>query len=694
MSAPAARAGFRWFSLKAPTSPVLEPRVLLVLAGLLALAQLPLVTGLPVWLSVLAIGMILLRVALVRRGRPTPASYWLVPVVIAGGLAIRWHYGYFFGRDPGVALLFLMAGLKFMETRTERDGTLVVCLAAFLALTQFLYEQSLPSAVILVVTVLYIAFALHALSGTWAHAADGVSALDALKPLFRLAGVMVLQSVPLALLLFLVFPRLSSPLWGLPTDPSAKSGLSERMEPGAISELSLSDEIAFRAEFADKARMPPNAARYWRGPVLSQFDGRVWRTNTRPGPGAIVPAGGPPVEYLVTLEPHHQRWLFALDLPAALPASDIGAPLQGAFLTREQQLLSIPLVASRLIYRQSSVLADRHGGADEAELGRLLRLPGLGNPQARAFAIEERRLAGNDGAYVQAVLRRFNRDTYRYTLSPPEVGADAVDDFLFKTKSGFCEHYASAFALLMRAAGIPARVVTGYLGGEINPASGTMVIRQSDAHAWTEVWMDGVWRRVDPTAAVSPERVERGLSAAMPPGERVPFLSRAEWSWLRAVQWRWDAVNHNWQKWVIGFNHDRQQSLFSELGWPKPEPWQIVGLIMGAFAAWGLGYLAWWQWRQRIRTGDPLERAWLAINRRLARAGLPRAPAEGPLAYCERLCARWPQHAALWRELAGSYALARYGKGDAAVGTERVRRIAQALRNANLDKAPASTQGA
>jgi transglutaminase-like putative cysteine protease len=445
------------------------------------------------------------------------------------------------------------------------------------------------------------------------------------------------------------------------------------MEPGAISELSLSDEIAFRVEFGDKARIPPNASRYWRGPVLSQFDGRVWRTTARPGAGAVVAAGGPPVEYLVTLEPHHQRWLFALDLPAALPASDNGGPLHGAFLTREQQLLSVPLVA---------------------ELGRLLRLPGRGNPQSRAFAVDERRLAGNDSAYVQAVLRRFNRDTYRYTLSPAEVGTDAVDDFLFKTKSGFCEHYAGAFALLMRAAGIPARVVTGYLGGEINPASGTMVIRQSDAHAWTEVWIDGLWRRVDPTAAVSPERVERGLSAAMPPGERVPFLSRAEWSWLRAVQWRWDAVNHNWQKWVIGFNHDRQQSLFSELGWPKPEPWQIAGLIMGAFAAWGLGYLAWWQWRQRIRTGDPLERTWLAINRRLARAGLPRGAAEGPIAYGERLCTRWPQHAALWRELAGSYALARYGEGDEGAGAKRVQRIAQAIRNLGLDRDPPTGQRA
>lgn len=667
-------------------SAVLDSRVLLVLAGLLALAQLPQIARLPIWLSTLGVGLIAWRVALLRRGRPAPNSWWLVPIVVAGGVAIRLQYGYFFGRDPGVALLFLMAGLKFMETKTERDGTLVVCLAAFLAMTQFLFEQSILSAAILIGTVLYIAFALHALSGTWARGTDGTSMVDVMRPLVRLAGVMVLQSIPLALLLFVVFPRLSSPLWGIPTDLGAKTGLSDQMEPGNISELSLSDEIAFHVEFADKSRIPVNASRYWRGPVLSQFDGRTWRVAVRPGSGQILPPEAKQIDYLVTLEPHQQRWLFALDLPSALPTNEDGTALPGAFLTREQQLLSMSPITTRLLYRQSSALADRQTGANDGELTRLLRLPGSANPRTRTFALDERRLAGSDAAFAQAVLRRFNRDTYGYTLSPPEVGTNAVDDFLFDTKRGFCEHYAGAFAFLMRAAGIPARVVTGYLGGEINPASGTMVIRQSDAHAWTEVWIDGMWRRIDPTAAVAPERVEHGLSAALPRGEPIPFLSRAEWSWLRAAQWRWDAVNHNWQKWVIGFNHERQQSLFSELGWPRPEPWQIVGLIAGAFALWGLGYLAWSQRRLHTHPRDPLDRAWARINHRLARAGLPRAVTEGPLAYGARLGQHWPQHAALWGELAHCYAQARYGQGDAAAGLAQLRHVADTLRRIDLGR--------
>jgi transglutaminase-like putative cysteine protease len=230
-------------------------------------------------------------------------------------------------------------------------------------------------------------------------------------------------------------------------------------------------------------------------------------------------------------------------------------------LTREKQLLSMPLIGRRMIYRQRSLLTDRYAGADESDLPRLLRLPGTANPQARAFALEERARLGDDAAFMRSILLRFNRETYSYTLAPPEVGVNGVDDFLFQTRRGFCEHYAGAFAFLMRAAGIPARVVTGYMGGEINPSSGVMVVRQSDAHAWVEIWLDGLWRRIDPTAAVAPERVERGLSAALPAGERVPLLSRAGWSWLREIDWRVDAINHGWQEVGDRFNSERQKSL-------------------------------------------------------------------------------------------------------------------------------------
>jgi hypothetical protein len=318
------------------------------------------------------------------------------------------------------------------------------------------------------------------------------------------------------------------------------------------------------------------------------------------------------------------------------------------------------------------MLTDRHSGVEPSELIRALRVPGDGNPRTRAFALAEREKAGSDLAYARAMLVRFNRERFGYTLSPPEVGPNAVDDFLFETQRGFCEHYSGAFAFLMRAAGIPANVVTGYMGGEINPASGAMIVRQSDAHAWVEAWIDGAWRRFDPTAAVAPERVERGLSAALPAGERIPLFSRPEFSWLREIDWRIDAVNHNWQKWVIGFNADRQRSMYSEMGWQAPKPWQIATMIGGGIALWGLAYLVWTRWSGRPRPRDPLDKLWLAINRHLARKGVPRATTEGPLAYAERLATEWPQHAALWRECARVYADVRYGRADAHEGVSRL----------------------
>ena len=670
-------------------NPALDSRVLFVLAGLLLLAQLPQVLRLPIWLSIAGIGLIVARVLMLRAGRPAPHSYWLIPIVLAGTFAIRWHYGYFFGRDPGVALLFLMAGLKFMETRRERDGTLTVCLAAFLAMTQFLYEQSITSAAMLVVTVLYIAFALHALSGTWARVDDSTSHLDSFRPLLRVGGVMLLQSIPLALVLFLLFPRLSSPLWGMPSDHSSKTGLSEHMEFGNISNLTLSDDVAFHVDFPDKSQIPPNPDRYWRGPVLSQFDGRVWRTAARGGgTGAIVPANsatGPAVSYVVTLEPHQQTWLFALELPASMPQTNSGMPLRGTMLTREQQLVSTQTVASRVIYRQTSNLSWQYPESiTAAESTRLLRLPGTSNAQTREFARKERQKFNNDGAFVQAMLNRFGFEAYAYTMSPPAVGDDSIDDFLFKTKSGFCEHYAGAFTFMMRAAGIPARVVTGYMGGEINPSSGAMVVRQSDAHAWSEVYLNGLWLRIDPTASVSPDRIERGFAQSMADSDRLPFLSRPQWSWMRSIEWRMDAVNHSWQKWVIGFDHDRQQSLFTEMGWPRPKPWEIVGLIIAAFGAWGLGYLGWSRWLKRIRTHDPLERAWQRVNRRLARAGLPRQASEGPMSYAERLCQRWPRHAAIWREVSELYASGRYGEAGSRDGAARMIRAVSRVRVSEL----------
>jgi hypothetical protein len=271
---------------------------------------------------------------------------------------------------------------------------------------------------------------------------------------------------------------------------------------------------------------------------------------------------------------------------------------------------------------------------------------------------------------VTALLQRFRNEEFHYTLSPPIYDTDGIDSFLFDERRGFCEHYAGATAFLLRAAGIPARVVTGYQGGEMNQSGDYMLVRQADAHAWVEAWFDGLWQRIDPTAAVSPLRIERGLGAALPRGERVPLLSRLEMSLMKSMRLRWDAVNYRWQRWVVEFNRERQLAMWRELGLPRPEPWQIALALIGFTALWSALLIP---WLLRSRASDPALRLWERFCRRLARAGLPRATSEAPLAYARRAARRWPQAREALTQVARAYCEARYGAGAAASGLSELR---------------------
>ncbi len=392
-------------------------------------------------------------------------------------------------------------------------------------------------------------------------------------PLLRTAKLFA-QGIPLAVVLFVLFPRLAGPMWGLPTDAGSKSGLSDQMAPGSISELSMSDAVAFRVDF--DGTIPPHAQRYWRGPVMSRFDGREWVASDRRPPRGPRPAGRE-IAYWVTLEPHWKSWLFALDLPAGPPTTEGDPDARAAsavvgILTGDQRLYARTPVTQSLRYRQTSVPADAYsagaGDALEAERAENLQLPYEGhnaNPRSVAFARELRAEHPGDADYIRAVLQWFRTQEFFYTLAPPLLpGRDPVDAFLFDQRRGFCEHYASSFVVLLRAAGIPARVVTGYQGGEINPTGGYLIVRQSDAHAWAEALIGGMWRRFDPTGAVAPSRIERGLGSALPTSQYVPLLARLDDSWLRSLQLTWDAFNHDWRLHVIGFNYDKQRSLWRD----------------------------------------------------------------------------------------------------------------------------------
>ncbi len=646
----------------APAAPLSRAQ-LAWLAALVVLAQVPLWGHLPLWIAAGGSALVAARLLLPADRPPARRRRWLLPVLaLAVAFGIRWHFGYFLARDPCVAYLYVLVGIKYLEAKSPRDGGLLVCLALFLTLTQFFYGQSIAAAAIALPAVLVLGGVLAVLRATPAATSNWKAPLAA-------TARMLVQGIPLAALLFLVFPRLAGPLWGSPMGAGARTGLSDTMQPGTISELSLSDAVAFRVDF--NGPPPPRALRYWRGPVLSRFDGVEWTgvlrrrqsLETSPDPSART------IEYTVTMEPNNRLWLFALEQAAGRPQAATDEPQSSAGparilgqLTYDRQLLAAVPVAQSIRYTQRSALSDRFAASGDFERPDNLRLP-QGNPRTVEFARELRGRSDNDRAFIAALLDWFRNEPFVYTLAPPPLVGDGVDDFLFNTRRGFCEHYASAFVVLLRAAGIPARVVTGYQGGEMNPAGDYMIVRDSDAHAWAEALLDGVWQRFDPTAAVAPSRIESGLGAALPQGEPVPYLARLDMTWLKDLRLHWDAVNYQWQRGVVGFNLQRQKDALRDLGLERARPWQIVALVAAIALAWGLAMLALAQLRHAQR--DPALASWTRLGRRLARAGLPRRPTEGPLHYAQRAAARWPQWSAPLCRIGENYALLRYGPADA-----------------------------
>jgi transglutaminase-like putative cysteine protease len=673
------------------------------LGSLLLATQVPMVVFVPLWIAFLGTSLVGLRFLLVARaarnpGTATPAirSWMLGLLALVTAIAIRQSLGYFVGRDPCVAFLFALIGIKFLETHVERDGTMIACLACLLIVTPFFYSQSLLTAAAAIPAVLLLGGALQVLARP-----TGLAPLPGgwRTPLASTTKMFV-QGIPVAAALFLVFPRVAGPLWGVPADHAANSGLSDYMEPGIISELSLSDAVAFRVDF--DGPVPPPWLRYWRGPVLSGFDGRGWTMTTQRSSGTFTQPEGRPLTYTVTLEPHWKPWLFALDMPGSLPQmgtdADAGDARAGsdAMLTRDQQLLARLPVTQPLRYRQASNLRDSYPAGTGAELARDIRenleLPpddARSNPRTLAFARGLRQKYADDLAYADAVLDWFHKESFFYTLAPPLLADNAVDGFLFGTRRGFCEHYAGAFVVLLRAAGIPARVVTGYQGGVINPNGDYMIVRQSDAHAWAEALVGGQWRRFDPTAAIAPSRIQMGLGGAVPASDPIPLLARLDETFLKSLQLSWDAINHDWRRNVIGFNFDRQRSLWREWRLGVLAPWQVTAILAAAAAAWGGMLLGWLAWRRRRQ--DRARALWDAACTCLARGGLPRSAHEGPLAYAARATERWPRLGPALAVIGDSYAALRYGPVAAHADTtlERASALWRLKRAVSLLPAPA-----
>lgn len=567
-------------------------------------------------------------------------------------------YGNPLGRDPGIVMLIMMLGLKLLEMRSRRDVVVVVFMAYFLVITNFLYSQSVFMAVYMLAVVV-------AITATLVEQSRGAAAPRASarrwRANLRLAGVLLAQAMPLMAVLFVLFPRVAGPLWGLPRDAYAgMAGLSDSMAPGSINELVLSESVAFRAAFEGAAPSPEQ--RYWRGPVFWHTDERRWSAGgagqDAPSPPQVEPRG-PSIAYTVTLEPHNRRWVFALDLPAQAP--------QGVTLNDDFQLLAAAPVRTRQRFTLTSFPAYRMAGLGAEARARALQLPPGTNPRARALAAAWRESLREDAALVGEALHLFRHQPFVYTLTPPLLGEDVVDGFLFDTHRGFCEHFAASFVFLMRAAGVPARVVTGYLGGELNPVGDYLVVRQSDAHAWAEVWLerDG-WVRVDPTAAVARERIELGISvAAQREGAPVRFRAPPE---ALATAWRvlrngWDAVSNAWNQWVLDYTPQRQADLLERLGLGGLS-WRGMALALGVACAVLLAVIAAPMLLRRPAGADPARLLYQRFCAKLARRGITRAPAEGPADFARRASALRPDAAAQIGLITGLYIRLRYGLAD------------------------------
>lgn len=631
-----------------------DARDTLFLLAVSLLLMLPLFLHLPLWTSGLVLALLAWRAVLAWRSAPLPGRWILALILLLSAALTLWEFHTVLGRDAGVALLCVLFGLKALEMRSRRDAHVLFFLGFFTIAANFLFSQSLGTALVMVLA-------------TWGMLAALVNAnLPAGRPplrqLLMTALKMMALGTPAMVALFVVFPRISAPLWALPqSSAQAITGLSASMSPGQIAELARDDSVAFRVVF-DGPR-PPDRTLYWRGPVLSVFDNGVWRPNPHQRdhatltPPADLRLTGPTVRYTITLQPTQQTFVFALDAPVAAPKIE-------SYMV--QWLPDLQLVTGRPLdhlarYTVESSPQFLYG---PMQLTPALRadedLPAGFDPRSVALGRQlaaQARAAGQGGGFVaQSLLQMFRTQPFRYTLNPGTYGLrDGVDEFLFDRRAGFCEHYAQAFVVVMRAAGIPARIVTGYQGGRFNPVDNTWVVRQSDAHAWAEYWLpERGWIRADPTAAVDPARVDRsGATLA----SREPLLGMAalgprDAAFLLQLRNRWDALNNTWNQWVLNYGSNRQQDLLRKLGLQQPDRATLAALAIGALlvATAVIGALL----ALERRKTDPWAQTYARLRQKLEQAGIDSANSTAPRTLASRIKSTQPDASTLTPQSAQS----------------------------------------
>jgi transglutaminase-like putative cysteine protease len=602
------------------------------------------------WSLLLALLTALWRARAAWNTHQLPGRAQRVILVILLTVAVVLSFRRLNGVGAGATLLVAMLSAKLIESRQARDWYIVIGASLFLLCAACLDQQQLWRLPLYAAGLCLLLVALRAVGNSGNPEPIHTMAVATARSLA--------YALPLAVALFLLFPRLPGGFWSLPRDDEAITGLGDELSPGSISQLSESDDIALRVRF--NGPLPPPEARYWRGPVMHDFDGYTWRR----GPGEFgrppqLKFSGPAFSYDVTLEPNSHNVLIALELPERVD-------LPFTLYTGDYQLLSPRPLAQARSYSLKSYLQHSDAAGLSALAARVdIHLPPNRNPRSLQLARSLRAGATDEAGFVSATLAYFRNGGFEYTLTPPLLNLDSIDDLLFNTHQGFCGHYASAFATLMRAGGVPARIVTGYLGGEWNPIGSYLTIRQSHAHAWTEVWLRGRgWVRVDPTAVVAPERLTRDIFDFMPSAGRSAARRLRAAPWIGSLLQSAEALNAWWQDRVVGYDFRRQLALLDSLGLADGD-WRTLGVLLGTIASLWLLWIG-WTMRDQLRPvrRDALARAWLALEVKLAKAGFARAAHEGPLAYAERVSAALPPLAAPLTDLARRYALLRFGTAD------------------------------
>lgn len=592
------------------------------------LSALPLYNSMPFAVILLIASLSLWQFYIIKNRKANTGKFIQIFLVVICFLTVLYSYGYIAGRQPGIALVTLMTILKLFETKIFRDSYILVYSAIFIIVSNFFHSQSIW-------LILYVFAVVIFLVATLISMSDKLQSMP-FKNCLSMASRFVFYAMPLMLILFVLFPRVPGPLWGLPDDAfTAQTGLSEEMSPGSINRLISSSAIAFRVEFEQE--IPQHRELYWRGAVLSSYDGTTWKRDDAPISALAniqYSNNDDSFHYTIILEPTNLSWLLSLEYPEVdnKPGGE-----QQHRLNREAMLITDKKITSIISYRISSDSNAQNQALFEQENHKNRLLPINKNPQTIQFANDLFLASKSDTQkYINAVLAYFQNNNFIYTLNPDLLGENAVDDFLFSSRRGFCEHYASAFTYLMRAAGIPARVVIGYQGGKMNPLGDYMIVRQSDAHAWSEVWLGNHWQRVDPTAAVSPNRVEQGVLYAGLEANRLPLLLVSNSILFKNAALLYDHFQNNWNQWVIGFNQKKQNELLKSLGFEEPNLAMLISLLFVCLTI-ASGIIFWFLLAHKSVEKDRVQHYYNIFCMKLKRQGLQRHLNEGPVDFERRV---------------------------------------------------------